>query len=625
MELQLPLFEPPTTWTPPTQLPDLSDAKEIAIDTENHDPLLKSKGPSFIRHTGRVAGISVASDTGFHGYFPVGHEGPGNLDSHVVSRWLSKIVASPHRSYVFANAQYDLGWLSTLGVHPMGRIVDIAIAATLLDEEASEGYSLNAIATRYTGKQKDETLLRRAATEYGLLDPKADLWRLPPRMVGLYAETDALRTLESWQVLKKLLADENLTEIFDLECRLTPILYRMWRRGIRIDLDFAEELNQRWQTEELELLQRLRMSIDDIWTPAVITTFCDKRGIKYPYTKPTPRFPQGQPSITKDFMENSPHPELGPLRKVRAINRTRQTFLVDTLLRDHIRGRIHPQYIQLASDDGGTRTGRLACRNPNAHQFPKRSTLFDSKSIRKCLLPEEGARWGKYDYWSQEPTFQCHYGIIMDYPGALQVRDQFIRKVKLYTFIEQATKGRCNYDQAKEVVLGRSYGMGKSKMSQRMGIDEAECDDILRAFDETVPYIPMLARSCANLAQQRGFIRTVLGRRRHFDFWVPRGSDGIPGRRRADAGKTWPGKPLERAFTYKAFNALIQGSAADQTKKALVDLDQAIGLPQMTVHDEISSSIQKEKDFETMGQIMRETIPLKCPVQTDPYIGPCWS
>lgn len=623
MELQLPLFETPSSWVPPSCLPDLSDAKEIAIDTENKDPHLKDRGPGYIRKDGFVAGIGIATDTGFSGYYPIGHFAGGNLDRGLVTNWLREVLAKD-RDYIFTNAQYDLGWLRTLGLNVGGRIRDISIAATLLDEEAPTGYSLDALGKVYAGRGKKEGLLRAAASNWEV-DAKAEMWKLPASLVGPYGEDDPVLTLVVWHKLKALLKDENLWDIFELECQVTPILFEMFWKGIRVDLAYGEQLNARWLIDEREALKSTGLSSDDLWTPAAIHRYCAKHAIQLPRTAPSQNFPEGQLSATKDFLTNLKHPALAPLLRARAINRTRQTFLCDVLLKGNLNGRIHPQYIQLASDEGGTRTGRLAARNPNAQQFPKRSTVFDAKSIRKCLLPEEGRLWAKFDYWSQEPTLQCHYGLLTNLPGAETVRDNFTKRVKLYTTIEQLTGGKCNYDQAKEVVLGRSYGMGAPKMAARMGIDEAKCREILEAFDRGVPFITLLARSVGNTANQRGFIRTILGRHRHFDEWRPRGSKEMPVRGYDNAVRKWTqSADLERCWTYKAFNALIQGSAADMTKKALVDINSAIGTPMMTVHDEISKSVVDEREAKQMKEIMESGIKLLCPVQTDMDLGANW-
>lgn len=497
-----------------------------------------------------------------------------------------------------------------------GTINDIQIADCLLDEEQPEGYSLEAISRRWLGTGKDETLLRAAAENWGL-DAKRDLWRLPAQLVGAYAEQDATATLAIWQKQKHALKDADLWEVYQVERELTPILFEMYWQGIRVDPTHAAQLNARWKTREDEL--RRALAGVDLWSAASIARFCDKEGIGYPRTA------TGKPSITKEYLEASSHPKLKQLQEARAINRVREIYLEENLIRNVFRGRIHPQYIQMASDDGGTRTMRLAARNPNAQQFPKRSSLFDAKSLRKCLLPEDQCEWAKFDYWSQEPVIQLHYALQANLPGAKEVCEQFKQGIKLYTFIEKATNGRCNYDQAKAVALGRSYGMGKDKMADTLNMSPDQCAQILHEFDQVVPYISLLSSAVSNKAQQRGFIRTLLGHRRHFNLWQPAGKkyeSPLP----ADQAKAkWPDHVLQRAYTHKAFNSLIQGGAAGQTKKALVMIAKEIRLPQMTVHDEISVSIQSAKEADQIDEIMCTCIPLQAPVRTDRTISSHWS
>jgi len=465
--IQLPLFETPSSWAPPSHLPDLSHAKEIAIDTECRDPHLKERGPGYIRRDGYVVGFGVATDTGFRGYYPVAHATGGNLDPTLVRNWLRQQCSHPDVDYVFANAQYDLGWLRASGVEVKGRINDICIADTLIDEERPDGYSLEALAKRWLGQSKDETLLREAAKNWSLKNVKADLWKLPANLVGPYGEADPVQTLAVWQKQKPVLRSMGLWPVYKLESRLIPILFEMFWRGIRVDTKYAEELNAKWLKREREILNEFNGL--DIWSTAHLACLCKSLGVNIPRTAPTKNFPTGQDSVTSGFMESVDHPVLNRVREARAINRTREVYLEQNLIKNVINGRIHPQYVQMHCDEGGTRTMRLSCKNPNAQQFPKRSTLFDAKSIRKCLLPEEGLLWCKQDYWSQEPVIQCHYGLLEKLPGAEEVREQFKKGVKLYTYIEQRTHGRLSYDKAKVVGLARTYGMGKTRMSRKRG------------------------------------------------------------------------------------------------------------------------------------------------------------
>lgn len=447
-------------------------------------------------------------------------------------------------------------------------------------------------------------------------------------MVGAYGEADPVQTLAVWQKQKVELHKEDLWKVYTVERDLIPILFQMFWSGIRVDLSYAEQLNARWLVREKELHRSLGGL--DIWNAADIARLCDREGIRYPRTAPTKGHPNGQPSITKAFMEAANHPKLREVQEVRAINRVRSVYLEENLIHNTLRGRIHPQYIQMASDDGGTRTMRLACRNPNAQQFPKRSTLFDAKALRKALIPEDGCQWAKFDYWSQEPVIANHYALIQNLPGAEEVRSEFLKGVKLATYVEKATNGKLNYDQAKQVILARSYNQQAPGMSRTTGMALDKCEEILNGFDSLVPYISIMNSACTNVARDRGWLRLLLGHKSHFNLYeVPKRdrddpTDTYPALPFAAAKTRWPNKRLERAGTYKAFNRLCQGGAAGQTKKALVEIAKAVGLPGMTVHDEISRSIGSEKEAKDMEEIMVNCIPLKSPVRVDGEVGRTW-
>lgn len=606
---------PHSSWTPPRDFPNLSDAKEIAIDTETYDPYLKQRGPGYLRaksgslEEGFVCGVGIAVDR-WRGYFPLRHPESANCDPEVLARFLNDTFQSADRNYVFAHAAYDLGWLRTLGVEVAGEIIDIQIADPLLDEENPQGYSLEALCRRWLGEGKDETLLKAAANALGYDNPKAVMHKIPAKYVGPYGEADPDQTLRIWQKIKEHHEWPDLSRIWAIEKKVTRVLFEMMWQGVQVDLDYGQKLNDRWKKEEEECYRQL--GFREIWEDTAVRQHFARQGINH------------QGSLDKGFLECVEHPHGKLLRQARELNRCRTTFLEQNLLQNSTSGRIHPQYVQLASDEGGTRTGRLSCKNPNAQQFPKRSGLIDSKSIRKCLIPEDGMLWAKWDFWSQEPTIQCHYGLVENLGGAEQVARQFAEGVKLYTFIEQATKGKLTYDQAKAVALGRSYGMGKAKMASTIGLPEDECEIVLRAFDAVVPYIGILAERFQSRASSRGWIKTLLGSRRRFNLWQPSREWGNTPLTRPEALKNWPDQALERAFVYKAFNAGIQGSAANQAKKALVDIYETIGLPSMAVHDEISKSVKDEKEAKLMGEIMCNAVKLRLPVRADLDLGVTW-
>ena len=179
--MQVPLFKPQTEWIPPEDFPDLNNYSEIAIDLETKDPNLnKSMGSGSIIGEGDVVGVSVAVKD-WHAYYPITHEGGGNMDRKMVLKWLQGVLHTPAIK-IFHNAMYDVCWLRHLGLTIRGRIVDTMIASALVDENQLK-YDLNSCSRRYVGQGKDEAALYAAAKEWGV-DAKAEMYKLPAMYVG---------------------------------------------------------------------------------------------------------------------------------------------------------------------------------------------------------------------------------------------------------------------------------------------------------------------------------------------------------------------------------------------------------------------------------------------------------
>ena len=211
--MQAPLFSAKTEWCAPTSFPDLSSYGEIAIDLETKDPDLVKKGSCSTRGGGGVVGIAVAVSD-WCGYYPIAHEGGGNMDRKRVLKWFKDVLKTPAKK-IFHNAIYDVCWIKRLGLTLHGTIVDTMIMASLVNENKFR-YDLNSVAKEYTGIGKNEAALQSAAREWGI-DPKAEMYKLPSMFVGEYAERDAEITLAVWQELKKEIASQNLHSIVELE------------------------------------------------------------------------------------------------------------------------------------------------------------------------------------------------------------------------------------------------------------------------------------------------------------------------------------------------------------------------------------------------------------------------
>lgn len=612
-----------TEWVAPQDFPDLSEEKEIAIDLETRDENMKKLGTGWARQDGEIVGIAVAAGS-FKGYYPINHQGGGNLPRGKVIGWFQEVLKTD-ADKIFHNAQYDLGWIRSQGWEVRGRIIDTMIAAALIDENRYS-FSLNSLGFDYLGEVKAEDELREEAATRGL-DAKADLWKMPSMAVGFYAEQDAALTLKLWNYFKPTLVKENLLKVWQLEMELLPILIRMRETGIRVDISKAEDLKKQLIKKEKDLLKKVKdlTNIDvEIWAARSVATAFDQQGIKYERTAKSK-----DPSFTTNWLENCNHELAKWIKDAREINKLHSTF-IDSILRYEHKGRIHAEINQLRGDNGGTVSGRLSMSNPNLQQVPARNKEY-GKLIRGLFLPEEGCKWGSFDYSQQEPRMVVHYAATTDKAlGGLTGSDQLIKAYQdddtdfHQTVAQMAGIPR---GQAKTINLGIFYGMGSNKLSKQLGITFDEAKALLREYDNKVPFVRELANRVMQQADKSGSIKTIMGRRCRFDKWEPRAY----GLHKAMTEKEYIAEygslnSAKRAMTYKALNRLIQGSAADQVKAAMVKCDKLGHTPMLQIHDELCFSVETEEDEAEIKKYMEHNndIDLMVPSKVDVAIGNNW-
>ena len=606
----------PSEWVQPDTFPDLSGYDEIAIDLETRDPGIKDSGPGYIRKHGEVVGIAIAVD-GWEAYYPIAHETPPNMDKELVTRWLRKQCSYESVNYIFHNAFYDVGWLTTMDIDIKGKIIDTLIAAPIVDENRFR-FDLNSLVKDYLQESKSETQLREAAKMWGL-DPKADLWKLPASHVGTYAEQDAAVTLRLWQHLQKEIAGQNLINIFQLETDLFPVLFEMKRKGVRVNLDKAEIIKNDLQKEEEKLLQSIKKLAGtsvEIWAAASVAKAFDALSIPYNHTE------TGKPSFDKNFLSSHESPLAKMVVKAREINKARTTF-IDSILKHSHRGRIHAEIHQMRSDQGGTVTGRFSYSNPNLQQIPARNQII-GPLIRSIFIPEKNHQWGIFDYSQQEPRLVVHYAAIKSFTGASKFVEAYQEEesTDFHSLVaEMADIGR---KQAKTINLGLFYGMGKGKLMSQLGVDQETATDLLVAYHERVPFVKKLINDTMNKAGKKGYLRTLLGRRCRFDLWEPSNEWGSKALPLKEATNEYGESMIKRAWTYKALNRLIQGSAADQTKQAMVNLHKEGYTAHIQVHDELDFSIASEKDSANIKDIMENCVELLVPSKVDVELGESW-
>ena len=606
------LFKPQTEWLPPEEFKDLSNYDEIAIDLETKDPNLKTMGSGSVTGRAKIVGVALAVE-GWSAYYPIAHEGGGNMDERKVLDYFRTILNYPSTK-IFHNAMYDVCFIRAAGLKINGQIVDTMIAGSLVNENRFR-YDLGSMGRDYVGKGKNEAVLQETAKEWGI-DPKSEMYKLPAMYVGEYAEQDAKLTLDLWQEMKKQIEMEDVSSIFELETELFPCLVDMRFLGVRVDIEGAHKLKEKLVAEEKECLLKVKKEtgVDtQIWAARSIEKVFQKLSLPYDRTKKS-----DSPSFTKNFLQNHEHPVVKQIARAREINKSHTTF-IDTIIKHSHKGRIHAEINQLRSDQGGTVTGRFSYSNPNLQQIPARNKEL-GPMIRSLFIPEEGHKWGCFDYSQQEPRLVTHYASLDNLYGVEEVMDAYQEgEADFHQIVaEMADIPRT---QAKTINLGLFYGMGKNKLMAELGINEDKAKDLFRTYHDKVPFVKMLMESVSRRAQDIGKVRTLLGRRCRFDLWEPN-QFGIHKALPHDAALAEHGPGIKRAYTYKALNRLIQGSAADMTKKAMVELHKEGITPHIQVHDELDISVSNNAD--KIKKIMEEAVTLEVPNKVDYESGLNW-
>ena len=615
--VQPPLWEPDCLWEPKPTF-SWSSERRVAIDLETRDPdIKKSWGP---RGSGYVIGVAVAT-LDRSGYFPIRHAGSGNMDANCVWRWLRSEAKNFQGEIVGANLSYDLDWLWSHGVtfHERARFRDVQIAEPLLDENQFS-YGLGAIAGRYGVPGKDETLLRQAARLYSI-DAKKDMWKLPASLVGQYAEQDVKLPLLLIEEQHRRLRAQNLWDVYELESQILPITVKMRNRGVKINLDRLDQVDE-WayeraaeQMAEASRICGIRINADETKSKKPLAAAFDKMGYHYGMTDGK----RPQPQIDEEFLLRS-----GSLG--RAVLKARQMVTIRSYVKSihkhRVNNRIHGSFnqLKLTPEEGsnkGTVTGRFSSTNPNVQQQPS------AKFWRSIYEPDTDL-WACCDFSSQEPRLAVHFADLLGLRGAETVRNEYCVNpdYDLHNWTVGIVFKRfdCNHPEynslrkkCKTIFLGILYGMGGGKMAAQLGLPThlkeridgsgtylapgAEAQSILDAYHSQLPWVKDLAKIAQRQAEDRGYVRTAGGRLCRFSVGD---------------------------FTYKALNRIIQGSAADQIKKAMLDADAAGFNIQLQVHDELDMSVESKEHAQQLGEIMKDSLQLQVPNKVDVEVGPNW-
>lgn len=636
------LFRPDITWCAPTEFPRLRGSKIIGLDTETRDEDLELLGPGCRRPNSYIVGISIGREDGGRWYFPIRHEGGGNLDSNLVLRWARDELNNFEGEVVGGNILYDMDFLANEGIElkKAKAIHDICVAEPLIDEWAFS-YSVDAISNKYLGYGKEEDLLKLVREAYGWKDQKTlkrNLWRLPAGYVGAYAEGDADRPMLVLPHQMKIMKEEGLEDVYSVERRLLPILLGMRRRGVRIDPAYAETLYTNLKeklAEQVAIMRRHSSSKAELNMPDSFADALTERGLSFPRTPKTDK-----PQIRKPWLEaHQNDPLVAAILNGRQLDTIIGTFIEGHVFTHSINGRIHAEFNQLKNEDGRGTIARFSSSNPNLQNVPSRHKIL-APMVRRVFIPEDTEVWQRDDY------SQIEYRLLVNFAvgrGAEEARNNYRNNpgMDYHKFVAEMLnvdpEDKIKRGRVKNTNFAKGYGAQAPKLAETFGCSLEEAQVFIREYEEKLPFSVETFEAAERWAKRRGYIVTLLNRRQRFPLWEPLGQKGknrLPAYLHERALKEY-GSRIQRAATYTALNRKMQASSADMMKKSMVDAyeaglfaSDALGWPLLTVHDELDSSVPTTPKGDAAGKaltkIMEDVFPLKIPVLVDSKRGPDW-
>ena len=653
---------------------DLTDIEIAAVDLETWDPDLKTKGSGAITSDGKnsyVVGIAIATRKQTL-YFPIRHKYKSQqIDPKLTWRVLNKkLFQNPNIKKVFHNAMYDVCWIrAETGLMPRGLLLDTMVAASLIDENRLR-YSLDSLAKDYLQETKYKYDLKEKseASPYFITDPMSNMHKLPYELVKDYAEQDVNLTLKLWNLFEKKIKAplytndkgevKSLSNIFNLETDLFPCLVEMRFKGVRIDVEKAKQVGIKLKKRSDNIIKIIKKRTGikiDMWAAASIKKLLDKLKIKDYEETPKSKMPQ----LPKDYLQTHENRFLRFIAKARECDKAQNAF-IEGLLKYVHKGRIHAEINQIRSEFKGTVTGRFSMSNPNLQQIPAKGLI--GKKMRELFLPEEGHQWGSFDYSQQEPRLVVHYALKNKLPGADILGDAYNKDPATDFHKIVAEMAGITRTTAKTINLGLFYGMGKLKLAAQLNLDKDEARKLFNNYHSKVPFVRNLSQGLQDFGVKTQLIYTLEDRFCRFNKWEPKDKKwnnkkrmftitrkegeewiekAVPILTREEAEKDYHSeraKSIEAsdpqllefegryqpAFTYKALNKLIQGSAADTIKKAMVLLFKAGIIPQIQIHDELCISIKNKEEAVKVKNIMENAVRLAVPNKVDYAVGLNW-
>ena len=666
----------PKDYRLPTHFPDFTRAKRIALDLESFDPsIANDMGPGWRKPDTFICGVSLAigetdGSIGFKEYYPIAHKGGPNLNQRAVFEWLENNLAFFQGEIVGANLLYDSDGLQYQNITaPMAKWRDVQWAEALIDENAFN-YQLERLGTKYLkhGKLKDQ--LKEL---YGP-DYKERMHEIHPGHMRAYGIGDVVMPLEILNKQFEELRHQKLETVYDLECRLLPMLLYMRYKGQPVDMAAATHLHDSLTIKRAEALREatkaigkrgFELNIENFGKPKVIGMALDHLGIVYPRTAVEKR-----PSITDEWLDAQDHPFCPLLASANRYDKALETFVNGYVSDYAINGRVHCEFHPLRSVNGkgksnGTVAGRFSAVHPNLQNIPVRDKEI-GPLCRAMFIPEEGYEYFSGDYSQIEYREIVHAAVVragvpkekatklwgskngMDIWNRLQTayitRDKYINDptTDFHTFMATLTNLERKY--AKSVNFAVAFVQGLQAFAEGLGwVDEngkanQKAIDVLATYHTAVPFVKAVGQAMTYEAAETGFTPSLLGRRAHYELWEPKFRENAVGRAKAlpkEQALAEYGEKIKRSMTHAALNRYTQMGGADLMKTTMVNVWESGVLHgddlivSLTVHDELDGSVlptpRGKECLAELQHLMENAIKLTLPTTTEFKKGKNWA
>ncbi|SRR5579883_754444 len=555
-------------------------------------------------------------------YIPLGHKSGNNLNQDLVLAILRPILESSEYPKVLQNAKFDRLVLRCQGIQLAGVVFDTMLASYIVNPEANI-HNLSNLAQRYLGL---------TAKSYTELVPKGKtIADLDIPSVAEYCGMDVYTT---FQLVPKL--REELQKVpalyhllLNVELPLEAVLADMEYQGIRIDTGYLQELSQQLETDLAKFEQKVYEIAGEkfnLGSPKQLSQILfAKLGLSTKYSRKIQTGYSTDAATLEKLREVDQIGIIDAIIEYRTLSKLKSTYVdaLPTLVRPDTQ-RVHTDFNQTA-----TSTGRLSSSNPNLQNIPIRTAF--SRQIRKAFLPEPGWLLVSADYSQIELRILAH---LSQEPVLVEAykKNEDIHTVTARLIFEKEDVTPEERRLAKTINFGVIYGMGSLRFSRSTGVDKVNANEFIKRFNtryaKVFEYLDRVKKQAISL----GYVETILGRRRYFDFTTStlRSLKGIK-LEDIDISKLKNLGANDAGLLRAAANAPIQGSSADIIKIAMVKLSGVLQNYQahllLQVHDELVFEVPPNEWEELEPQIksvMESAVSLSVPLVVDVHAGENW-